>query len=56
MYFFPGLFLAQMKLYDPELLEMVFSHPRVTKLGTGGGRSMRYSSTRPLPFNRVKYV
>ena len=39
--FFPGLYLAQLALYDSELLELIFSHKLVTKLEPCGGRSMR---------------
>ena len=39
--FSPGLFLAQLALYDSELLELIFSHDLVTKLEPCGGRSMR---------------
>ena len=39
--FSPGLYLAQLALYDSELLEMIFSHDLVTKLEPCGGRSMR---------------
>ena len=39
--FSPGLLLAQLALYDSELLEMIFSHDLVTKLEPCGGRSMR---------------
>ena len=39
--FSPGLFLAQLALYDAELLELIFSHDLVTKLEPCGGRSMR---------------
>lgn len=40
--FFPALFLAQMTLYDSELLELIFSHSFVTKLEPCGGRSLRW--------------
>ena len=40
--FFPALFLAQLALYDSELLELIFSHSFVTKLEPCGGRSLRW--------------
>ena len=40
--FSPGLYLAQLALYDSELLELIFSHKLVTKLEPSGGRSMRW--------------